>query len=305
MESKSKFIVGEQVKLVSDQHGDDEFNPLWGGGEGYVVGTVKEIEIAPMPVIVAWNNGRQNSYFESDLEQLLTTKDETVLKESTPMKTLTTKEDYLNKLLEGVIVMQKIKEMNLEENKMIDDFIASLVEEMKPEEQRKKEAEERKKEEEEKKKEEEASKKEEEKGEASPKNPSEKQGKEASPSPSKGSPSSSSGTPAESKSGTELNEKLSEFMKAMQEMAKESKGSEVKETGSSISGETEEVREMEAPPTSGGSDAPPPKDGTEPAEGGAPLNIKTPFEGGSAVSRNRGVKKDRITGKLTARPKKL
>lgn len=68
-----------------------------------------------------------------------------------PMKKLTTKEEFLNKLLEGVEVMLAVKEMNIKENEMIDEFINSLKEEMKSPEQREQEKKKKEKEEQQKK----------------------------------------------------------------------------------------------------------------------------------------------------------
>lgn len=251
-----KFNKGDRVKLISGRHGSDPTNPVfddWG-----LAGYVRDIYPGDeMPFEVVWDNGQQNVYSDSDLDFF----------EEKKTRTLTTKEDYLNKLLEGVVVMRKIQEMNLEENQIIEDFIQSLIEEMKPEEQREKE----KKEQEQKKKEEE-SKKEKEAGEASEKKSEKK--------------------PSESLEKEEVKpEPTSETIKKMfeaMEAAKSGIGKELEEKA------FEELRKAETVPDEA--------DGTKPlTEATTGLEIETPYEGGEAQGRNKSVKKG-TAGRLYSKP---
>ena len=67
-----KFKVGNRVKYTSGKYGDDDgntySNPLWGGKQGKVIGTVKTLYNAAFNVHVKWDTGKTNTYKDSDLE---------------------------------------------------------------------------------------------------------------------------------------------------------------------------------------------------------------------------------------------
>ena len=68
-----KFKVGDKVKYVSDNYTDTQYNPLWGGLSGYIVGTIYDIRKTNYGKTkfwtdVKWDNGKINSYDAVDLE---------------------------------------------------------------------------------------------------------------------------------------------------------------------------------------------------------------------------------------------
>lgn len=70
--AKDKLYRGARVKLISNQHGVNENNPVWGEYEEEVLGIIitlpDEDNAFGEMIDVEWNNGTQNSYYESDLE---------------------------------------------------------------------------------------------------------------------------------------------------------------------------------------------------------------------------------------------
>jgi len=64
MSNKIEFKIGDRVKYTSNNHGDRESNPLWGGDYGKVKGTITDID----SIRVKWDNGNSNSYSADDLE---------------------------------------------------------------------------------------------------------------------------------------------------------------------------------------------------------------------------------------------
>jgi hypothetical protein len=64
--------VGDRVILTSTRHGDYTSNPVWGGTQGCVAGTVTHDHrtsiIVQLPIVVKWDNGTENSYRTSELE---------------------------------------------------------------------------------------------------------------------------------------------------------------------------------------------------------------------------------------------
>ena len=68
-----KFKVGSRVKYVSGKYIDVDWNPLWGGKCGKILGTIVRISAAEdqhsmLDVYVEWDNGQSNSYKRRDLE---------------------------------------------------------------------------------------------------------------------------------------------------------------------------------------------------------------------------------------------
>jgi hypothetical protein len=67
------FKVGDKVKYVSGEYGDEIANPLWGGINGKIEGVVvkKEIfDLDSLPIQVHWSNGFDNDYRPIDLEHI-------------------------------------------------------------------------------------------------------------------------------------------------------------------------------------------------------------------------------------------
>lgn len=63
-----KFKIGDKVKYVSGEHGEEANNPVWNGKYGKVIGTING-EITDYRMYpVKWSNGQHNSYYEFDLE---------------------------------------------------------------------------------------------------------------------------------------------------------------------------------------------------------------------------------------------
>lgn len=60
-----KFKVGMRVIYASGHYGDSPSNPLWGGSQGYIVGT---IDAAGRNIEVMWDNGIRNGYDPKHLE---------------------------------------------------------------------------------------------------------------------------------------------------------------------------------------------------------------------------------------------
>lgn len=77
------FNVGDRVKYISGNHGDSAWNPLWGGAQGKMQGTVTEVD-SPFPIRVDWKNGEYNTYNVNDLEKL-TPSDETISQKAKSM----------------------------------------------------------------------------------------------------------------------------------------------------------------------------------------------------------------------------
>ena len=66
-----KFKVGDRVKLIDDKFGDRPDNPVWGGSQGYVEGTVYEVEKnTKTGIFVRWDNGSINCYHTEVLEYM-------------------------------------------------------------------------------------------------------------------------------------------------------------------------------------------------------------------------------------------
>jgi len=72
----TKFKIGDLVKYTSGQFGSSPHNPLWGGTEGNVKGTIEEIvcDFSKWAhtddkeyIYVQWDNGHSNSYASCDL----------------------------------------------------------------------------------------------------------------------------------------------------------------------------------------------------------------------------------------------
>jgi len=65
------FRKGDRVRYISEEWGDSEDNPLWGGEHGHIVGTVGEYvstEEDDLTMGVKWDNGKFNTYTIADLE---------------------------------------------------------------------------------------------------------------------------------------------------------------------------------------------------------------------------------------------
>jgi len=71
------YKKGERVKLtIKDYYRDEKFNPLWGGKQGKVVGTVGHAggtykSVTGCFLDVKWDNGEGNTYRHVDLERVL------------------------------------------------------------------------------------------------------------------------------------------------------------------------------------------------------------------------------------------
>ena len=66
-----KFKVGDRVKYTSNDYGDYDDNPLWGGSQGNVIGEIHAImEHDFLPIKVMWENGIENSYAPFDLKRI-------------------------------------------------------------------------------------------------------------------------------------------------------------------------------------------------------------------------------------------
>lgn len=61
------FKVGNKVRYTSNSWEDCNNNPLWGGSQGQVVGTIYEINDW---IRVNWDNGESNAYRKEDLESV-------------------------------------------------------------------------------------------------------------------------------------------------------------------------------------------------------------------------------------------
>ncbi len=65
---------GDRVKLISAEHGEDSWNPVWGGRQGKIVGTSFDYDgannggDASYVFSVDWDNGHSNNYRRCDLE---------------------------------------------------------------------------------------------------------------------------------------------------------------------------------------------------------------------------------------------
>jgi hypothetical protein len=204
-------------------------------------------------------------------------------------KKLTTKEDYLGKLLDAVALFQKVKQMNEAENEMIDEFIESLFQEIEPEQQQDQNGEPDDQEE---------KKDQENQGEAQEKKkPQEQDGEETSSSttpaqPQKDQKSSSTGTKkdtpkktgmATGKSEAEVVEKLADFKKEMEKLAALKKA----------------MKQPRLDPAGLGVDLAGAVDG-EPQE---MYTMPEGYDGGKPSGRNKSVRKE-STGRLHARSKK-
>ena len=66
------FKIGDRVKLMTTRYGDLYFNPVWGGDNGFVGRTIKEIRETniSLPIEVDWDNEHYNSYLAEDLALL-------------------------------------------------------------------------------------------------------------------------------------------------------------------------------------------------------------------------------------------
>ena len=65
------FRHGDTVKYVSGQYGDHEWNPIWDGIYGQIIGTVRGNPSYQRTdnccISVTWNNGQGNTYQHDDL----------------------------------------------------------------------------------------------------------------------------------------------------------------------------------------------------------------------------------------------
>ena len=66
--NKFKFNIGDRVKYTSGIHGDSILNPLWGGKQGKITGTVRKVFIGCYCYYVKWDNGCYNHYRDEDIE---------------------------------------------------------------------------------------------------------------------------------------------------------------------------------------------------------------------------------------------
>lgn len=65
----NKFKIGDRVKYVDNSDfGDTEWNPLYNGKYGQIIGTVYEINESRLGVHVKWDNEEVNIYYNHNLE---------------------------------------------------------------------------------------------------------------------------------------------------------------------------------------------------------------------------------------------
>jgi hypothetical protein len=70
------FQKGERVKLIiRNYYRDEQFNPLWGGTQGHVVGTITYTggdyrSKTGCFIDVIWDNGCRNTYRHVDIERV-------------------------------------------------------------------------------------------------------------------------------------------------------------------------------------------------------------------------------------------
>jgi hypothetical protein len=66
------FYLDNRVILITRDHGDDEYNPVWRGCCGLVVGTIIENDLdqGGFEYRVRWDNGKSNIYRPGDLRIL-------------------------------------------------------------------------------------------------------------------------------------------------------------------------------------------------------------------------------------------
>ncbi len=64
--------VGDKVMLVSDSYGDSKVNPVWGGANGKVLGTVSSVgDVSTLTTRVSWDIlNTSNNYKHSNLQLL-------------------------------------------------------------------------------------------------------------------------------------------------------------------------------------------------------------------------------------------
>ena len=64
----------DRVKYTSGPHGDGVNNPLWGGSQGKILGTIirRESYDEGMCISVMWDNEKRNAYYIRDLEVVQT-----------------------------------------------------------------------------------------------------------------------------------------------------------------------------------------------------------------------------------------
>ena len=62
--SKVVFDIGDRVIYTSGRWPDTEFNPLWKGLYGCIVGTIVDADYL---ILVKWDNGKDNIYNDNDL----------------------------------------------------------------------------------------------------------------------------------------------------------------------------------------------------------------------------------------------
>lgn len=63
-----RFEKGDIVKLITYKWGDEPFEPVWGGDQGYIEGEVTGVDKnVDYPVNVDWDNGESETYAHEDL----------------------------------------------------------------------------------------------------------------------------------------------------------------------------------------------------------------------------------------------
>jgi hypothetical protein len=65
------FEIGDRVIYTSGRHEDFDMNPLWGGNQGNIVGTILDFENdydGARWMRVLWDNREENTYEDEDLE---------------------------------------------------------------------------------------------------------------------------------------------------------------------------------------------------------------------------------------------
>lgn len=93
--TKANAVKGTKVKLTTTRWGDSSYNPVWGGTQGKIEGTV-DGSFSGM-IAVTWDNKNYNTYGDNDLETVV----EVPAAQSQPVVTVATLS--LNQAIESVV----------------------------------------------------------------------------------------------------------------------------------------------------------------------------------------------------------
>lgn len=115
----SKFKVGDKVKYISNNHGDEKRNPLWGKSQGKIVGKITVIQVNGW-YKVEWENGENNTYEDNDLELVGKDKPEKPFKFILIYdKTCGDPKEYFHTLAEG---QKRMRELAKDKDVIVDSM---------------------------------------------------------------------------------------------------------------------------------------------------------------------------------------